>query len=128
MSSDLHGAQVVRLDLPPAARFVSSARLVAASIAADAGFDVDDLDDLRLGVNELVSALVESSIDSARIALEFVADDHTIVVTGRLDGGGGGSVVTDDLTTRILDAVADQYEIGASSFTLRKASSRRGPA
>lgn len=114
----------VRLDFPPSPRFLSAARLVAASMGADAGLTVDDLDDLRLGVNELVIALVEGSADSARIVLEFVTDDGTITVSGRIDGAVG-AVAPDDLSARILSVVADHYELGRSSFVLTKASSLR---
>ncbi len=93
-------------------------------MGADAGLTVDDLDDLRLGVNELVIALVEGSADSSRIVLEFVTDDGTITVSGRIDGAVG-AVAPDDLTARILSAVADHYELGPSSFVLTKASSLR---
>jgi hypothetical protein len=123
----------VRLSIPAAARFLSAARVVAAALGADSGLSVDDLDDLRLGVNEMVSALVDGAASEARIEMEFNVTDGAITVSGFLDGEGaahGGSesgVVADELTRRILDAVADHHVLEASSFVLTKRSSLREP-
>jgi hypothetical protein len=87
---------------------------------------VDDLEDLRLGVNELVSALIAAAEPGARIVLELVADGATVTVTGEIEGGSGTSLPSDELTERILEAVVDSYELGANSFVLTKASSLRG--
>lgn len=110
--------------MPASARFLSSARVIAASLGAESGLSVDDLDDLRLGVNELVSALVDGAGTGARIDLELVAADGAITVRGSI-GGGSGAAVADELTRRILDAVADHHEIDGSSFVLTKVSSLR---
>lgn len=115
---------VVRLELPASPRYLSAARVVAASLGADAGLTVDDLEDLRLGVNEMVTAMVDGADGSARISLDFVADDHAVTVSGRIEGQAR-PVAPDELTGRILTAVADHYELGSSSFVLTKASSLR---
>ncbi len=114
----------VRLSLPASPRYLSAARVVAASLGAESGLTVDDLDDLRLGVNELVSLLVEASGPAARIDLEFDAADGTITVRGRVDGAGQ-PVEIDELTERIVRAVADHHVLDGSSFSLTKVSSLR---
>lgn len=108
-------------------RFLSAARVVAAAMGADSGLTVDDLDDLRLGVNEMVSALVDGAPSDARVELHFVATEGAITVTGVLDGEGAAGAVADELTTRILDAVADHHVLESSSFVLTKKSSLREP-
>jgi anti-sigma regulatory factor (Ser/Thr protein kinase) len=118
----------VRLSIPASARFLSAARVVAAALGADSGLSIDDLDDLRLGVNEMVSALVDGAAPDARVELQFVATDGAVTVTGVLDGGRAeGDAVADELTTRILDAVADHHALESSSFVLTKRSSLREP-
>lgn len=114
----------MRLSLPASPRYLSAARVVAASLGAESGLTVDDLDDLRLGVNELVSLLVEASGPAARIDLEFDAADGTITVRGRVDGAGQ-PVEIDELTERIVRAVADHHVLDGSSFSLTKVSSLR---
>jgi anti-sigma regulatory factor (Ser/Thr protein kinase) len=117
----------VRLNVPATVRFLSPVRVVAAALGADCGLSVDDLDDLRLGVNEMVSALVDGAPPAARVALEFAPTDGQITVTGTIEGGGPDGVVVDELTTRILDAVADHHTLDGMSFELTKRSSLHEP-
>jgi anti-sigma regulatory factor (Ser/Thr protein kinase) len=115
----------VRLSLPASSRYLAAARVVAASLGAESGLSIDDLEDLRLGVNELVSLLVESGSPADRVELEFETDGSSITVRGQRSGEGGGLLAVDELTTRIVEAVADHHEIDGTSFSLTKASSIR---
>ncbi len=118
----------VRLEVPPGPRYLSAVRVVAGALAADAGFSVDDLDDLRLGVDELVSTLIagldDGDVARARITLDYHIDDSSVVIRGGVEGAEARAV-PDPLTSRILAAVADDYELGPSSFVITKSSSLR---
>jgi anti-sigma regulatory factor (Ser/Thr protein kinase) len=116
--------QPVRLSIPADPRFLSAARVVAASLGAESGLSVDDLEDLRLGVNELVSCLMDGVEQDGRIDLELESGDGSVTVRGEIHGGGGVPV-PDELTLRILQAVTDHHELDGASFTLTKASSLR---
>ena len=118
--------QPVRLSVPASPQFLSAARVVAASLGVEAGLDVDDLDDLRLGVNELVSLLVEVAAPGSRVDLEFEVDDVRITVRGTIDGAVAETMELDELTRRIVEAVVDHHEVDGSSFSLSKAASLRG--
>jgi anti-sigma regulatory factor (Ser/Thr protein kinase) len=115
----------VRLSLPASTRYLAAARVVAASLGAESGLHVDDLDDLRLGVNELLTLLVEASGPDGRIDLEFAIQDGGISVRGALHGTSGGPIEVDELTRRIVEAVLDHHELDGTSFSLTKASSLR---
>jgi len=116
----------VRLEIPAAPQFLSTARLVAASVGADAGLSVDDLEDLRLGVDELVATLIERAADDARIRLDLTRTDGQVTVDGTLDGDAiTDAPNADGLTERIVAAVVDTYELGANSFRLQKAARER---
>ena len=115
----------VRLSLPASPRYLAAARVVATSLGAESGLSVDDLEDLRLGVNELVSLLVEAG-GGQRVELEFETEGSSITVRGQRAGGPGAPMEVDELTARIVQAVADRHEIDGSSFSLTKASSIRG--
>jgi anti-sigma regulatory factor (Ser/Thr protein kinase) len=121
VTSALDPDQSVRLNLPASTRFVSSARVVAASMGAEVGLDVDDLDDLRLGVDELLSTLVDGADAAARVSIEFVTGDNSVTVRGALEGSAQVAE-PDELTRRILDAVADYYELDGMTFMLTKSS------
>ena len=122
-------ADHVELDVPLASRYASTVRAVAASVGADLGFSVDDIDDLRLGVNEAVSIL--SDIDDptqARIHIRFETDGGAVTVRCSRQGVAQ-PVVEDDidvLARRILDVVVDEYSVdGSGHITVVK---RLGPA
>lgn len=121
MSSD----RAVRLSLPASPRYLAAARVVAASLGAESGLSVDDLDDLRLGMNEFVSLLVEAGSEEDRVELEFEVDDGTITVRGALSDGAAAPVEADELTRRIVEAVVDHHRLDGSSFSLTKASTLR---
>ncbi|MBA3802542.1 MAG: hypothetical protein H0X22_06520, partial [Acidimicrobiia bacterium] len=67
---DLDAAEVVELVVPADARYLSAVRVLAATLAADAGFDVDDLERVRIAVNELMMALVEALGPDDRVRVE----------------------------------------------------------
>lgn len=126
MASSLHPDSVaggtVRLEIPAAPRYLSAARLVAASLGAEAGLSVDDLEDLRLGVDELLATLIEAGRGGAVVRLGFVQDGRSVLVEGELIGDAA-PVTADEMTRRIAAAVADHYELGPSSFRLQKSAS-----
>jgi serine/threonine-protein kinase RsbW len=117
-------ADVVRLDLPLHHRHASTVRVVAASLAADAGFSVDEIEDLRLGVDEAVSVMADTdAADDARLHLTFESDHSTITVhvTRTSVPAPLTAANVDDLAVRILRAVVDRFEVGDDgSFIVSK--------
>lgn len=113
-------ADHVDLDLPLLPRHASTVRTVAASLAADAGFSIDQIDDLRLGVNEAVAVLTDvdraADDESVRLHVRFELDADQIVVN--LWRVGVSEAFTadhiDDLAGRILRAVVDEFGIDAT--------------
>lgn len=114
--------QTVRLEIPALPRYLSAARLVAASLGAEAGLSVDDLEDLRLGVDELIATLIDASNDGAVVRLGFSVEGRSVVVDGVLHGDAA-PVSADEMTRRIAAAVSDHYELGPTSFRLQKTAS-----
>jgi hypothetical protein len=108
----------VRMTVPAEARYVRAVRLVAASLAADCGFDVDELDDVRVAVDELC-ALFRPLDQTAAIELDFTAADGELLVSGRYLGLGE-VVHADWLVVEILDATSDEVVLpSAASPTFR---------
>jgi serine/threonine-protein kinase RsbW len=123
-------ADHVELDVPLASRYASTVRAVAASVGAELGFSVDDIDDLRLGVNEAVSIL--SDVDDAagaRLHIRFESGGGAVTV--RCSRRGVDEPVVEDdidvLARRILDAVVDEYSVdSAGQITVVKRSAAAG--
>jgi anti-sigma regulatory factor (Ser/Thr protein kinase) len=104
--------QVVDLSIPVQADLVVLARLTAATVASRAGFGIEDIEDLRLAVEELCLSLVRTD-DDGRLHLRFDSEDRAIAVTcwyepqpGATPPDRGGA---DDLSLRILDALVDEH-------------------
>lgn len=116
-------ADNVELEIPLSTRFASTVRAVAAAVSADLGFSVDEIDDLRLAVNEAVSLLADVDDAAAgRLRIQFESDEGVVVVRC-VRAGVDGQLGVDDvdvLARRILDAVVDEYSVDAGTFTVVK--------
>ena len=110
------------LDLPLSARYATTVRAVAASMASTISMSIDDIDDLRLGVNEAISVLTDLDDDAppaGRLHVRFeVESDRIRVTVGRSGVDHEPNVELDVLAERILGAVVDEYSIDAAGAFL----------
>jgi hypothetical protein len=112
----------VHLTLPAEPRSVRLARLVATGVAADAGFSIDDTEDLRIAVSELVALLIEGSSDPARSAdVTYRRTTGLVEVSGelKLSPPGAPEAPTDDLALEILRVVVDEHRFEVDGDTRR---------
>lgn len=115
-------ADTIELEIPLQIRFASTVRAVAAALCADLGFSIDDIDDLRLAINEALSLLADvddADLGRLRIDLESADDVVTVRCVRRADSGSTIDNI-DPLARRVLDAVVDDYHIGDGVVTLVK--------
>jgi serine/threonine-protein kinase RsbW len=115
--------EVVELDLPLAHRHASTVRVVAASLGADAGLTIDEIEDLRLGVNEAVSVLADvDPTDGARLSVRFEIAGHGMTVTASRTGVEQVLSIDDidALAVRILRAVVDEFRVDDGAFIVVK--------
>ena len=113
----------IELDLPLHHRHASTARVVAASLAADLGFTVDEIEDLRLGVNEAVSILADvDATDGSRLRLRFEVSPRSMTVTATRSGIEQQISIddVDDLAVRILRAVVDDFRVDDGTVVVTK--------
>jgi serine/threonine-protein kinase RsbW len=115
----------VELRFPADARHVRLARLVASGLAATAGFDVEEVADFRIAVDELCATLLETTDHS--VALSFrVRASGDVEVVGRTTGPAPSppDPLRMDLARQILDVVCDGYDLeldgGRAEFRLTK--------
>jgi anti-sigma regulatory factor (Ser/Thr protein kinase) len=119
------------IDLPLSARYATTVRAVAASMAATISMSIDDIDDLRLGVNEAISVLTDLDDDApttGRLHVRFeVESDRIRVVASRSGVEDRPGVELDVLAERILGAVVDEYSVDdTGAFLLVKQVSADG--
>lgn len=102
----------VDLSIPVQADLVVLARMTAATIAGRAGFGVEDIEDLRLAVEELCLSLVAGRPDG-RLHLSYEHEGGAITVDCRYEAtresAAGRGTDADDLSLRILDALVDDH-------------------
>ena len=101
----------VELALPVEDDLLVLARFAVSAVASRAGFDIEEIEDLRLAVDELC-LLVLRGRRAGRLLLVLSADPGRIDVWCHYDGAdppqdeavGGG-----ELSARILDALVDDH-------------------
>lgn len=119
---------VVDLSIPVTADLVVLARFAAATVASRCNFDVEEVEDLRLAVDELCVLMLDDHTDG-RLELRFTWDEDEVEVScSYLPVAGDSSVPsdpkTDGLSERILDALVDEHgrdiDAGGAAAWLRK--------
>jgi len=116
------GGEEIELCLPVRADLIVLARLTAATVASRSRFTVDEIEDLRLAVDELC-LLVGAGARSGRLHLLFVPGDDAIEIRGTFEPEPGrepddhpaawaaeGPDDLGDLSVRILDALVDEHD------------------
>ncbi len=104
----------VELTVPASSEHLRVLRLVAASLAASVGLDVDQLDDLRIAVDELCSLLIEHAPDGARLRLRLWSDSGRLVVEGSLLQDASVAMI-DPVSRLILDGLDVDWSSDAPS-------------
>jgi hypothetical protein len=108
----------IRLTIPGTPEFLRLARLAAADAGSRAGLTYEEIEDLRIGVDEL-SHSVMSAGGGQSLTLVFRLQPGTVVVEGsRLAATFAKEVDQSDLSRTIVAAVVDEHEIGRDGDTL----------
>jgi serine/threonine-protein kinase RsbW len=121
----------VRLVVPAAPEYLRLVRLTAAGLASRLGFTFDEVEDLRIAVDELCFHLLgdadygdSGGLDDDRtMDLVYSAGSDSITITGRT-GLSGAIPEPSELSEQILDALVDEHEVtgndGMITFRLKK--------
>ena len=106
----------IELTFPARGDLVVLARLVASAVAARAGFDIEELEDLRLATNELcMLAMQGSDAQSGALRLELTMHGEAIGAVCTLERAAAAHAPTPEgeeiarLSEQILDALVDEH-------------------
>jgi len=115
-------ASELTLVMPSDSRFISTARITAASLAAELDFSIDEIEELRMGANELIAILAECADEHGieSISLRYVLGADSIELHGQIDGPQTVIAEADILAQQILDTVVDSYGFNGGSAHLVK--------
>lgn len=118
---------VLKLSFPARSGYLRICRITTTTYAADFGFDVDELDDLRLAVDEAVTWLLHDDSAGGDVSLTLQVADTDLVVRGERHSDDVPQRDVDDLVHAILGATLDSYDLasepGHRSIRLQKATS-----
>jgi hypothetical protein len=97
----------VVLTFPADPSFLRLARLAAADAGSRAGFTFEEIDDLRIGLDELCHRLLDSA---GTATITFETSDGSVVASG--EGSAPGAAEPSEISSAIVAAVADEHEYG----------------
>lgn len=125
-------ADEVRLVVPARPEFLRLARVTAAGLANRLGFSYDEVEDLRLAVDELCLALAGPMGKRGTVELRYEVSDGFLSVEGvGYFAEDITPVVLTDLSRVILGALVDEHhlgsDLGAPHFRLVKRRRRQPP-
>ena len=105
----------VRLEVPAAPEFLRISRIMAAGVASRVGFTLDEVEDLRIAIDEVCFSMVGARGRAGTIALRYLLDTNQLVVegAGRFSDGLGNEPLVSALSKQILAAVVDECELSA---------------
>jgi hypothetical protein len=117
----------VRLAVPATPEFLRLARLTASGVASRLGFSFDEVEDLRLALDELCFALTGPEGRPGHVQLRYAVTDGALEVEGVGDFEGPNTALS-ELSESILAALVDDHRVyqdgqGKPCFRLVKRSS-----
>jgi hypothetical protein len=101
----------VRLAVPARPEFVGLARVTAAGLASRLGFTFDQVEDLRLAIDEMCFGLTGSKGKDGILELRFLLSPEGLTVQGKGSFSPPGPVHLSELSKVILDALVDEHSI-----------------
>ena len=116
----------VRLTMPAIPQLLRVARLTAAGLAGRLGFNFDEIEDVKIAVDELCFALVGTKGRDGDLTVTYrlLPDALEIEGTGTF-GANAAHPAPSELSAQILAAVVDEHELTRDGdevrFRLRKA-------
>ncbi|WP_322766646.1 anti-sigma factor [Frankia sp. Cr1] len=99
---------IVQLTLPAASAYLSVLRTATASLAARADFTLDDIEDLRIAVDEACALLLLSAVPGSNLECTFELAPGVIQVAVTVLSLDGEPPSTDTFAWTVLTALADE--------------------
>jgi serine/threonine-protein kinase RsbW len=112
------GADTVEVRVPADVAYVATLRLTAASLAARCDLTIDDIEDLRLAVDEACALLLPHAARESRLDAQFLLSPGALSVTARVAAAGGTYPDRSGFAWSVLSALASDVDVVADDGTL----------
>jgi hypothetical protein len=119
----------VAISIPASPQYLQVVRLIAAGLASRLGFTIDEIEDLKIGVDEMCAYLTGTQGREGELKISFEVDGSNLGITGSADLAPGQKVRTEltELSQMILSTVVDEARLeqsnGVPGFTISKTKS-----
>ncbi|HOK43744.1 MAG TPA: hypothetical protein PLD49_08775, partial [Thermoclostridium caenicola] len=104
--------------VPAKAEYVSVVRLTASGIASRLGFDIDDIEDIKVSISEVISRMIDKRVSSGRIAIDFHLFSDSIRIDFRLSDSSPKDIFAggaDDLAFEIIRSLMDEVNLNTDN-------------
>jgi hypothetical protein len=108
----------VTLSVPGRPEYLRLVRLAAADTGTRAELSIEDVEDLRIAVDELTYALVGDEPVDELVTLTYTASPGLVEIEGSIPATGV-SVAVSELSESIIGAVVDDHELVDDGVTRR---------
>lgn len=102
----------VEIRLPADSAYLSILRTATAGLAARLDFTLDEIEDLRIAVDEACAMLLPSAIETAQLCCRFRLDPATLEVTVSIPTTRGQLPERDTFSWTVLSALAGEVDAG----------------
>jgi serine/threonine-protein kinase RsbW len=124
---------VVELTVPALTAYLGVVRTATAGLAARLSFTLDEIEDLRIAVDEACAMLLPHAIETAQLTCRFELTPETLEVTVTLPTTRGQLPERDTFSWTVLSALAGEVDTGLDAerqvwIRLRKRRGAAGPA
>jgi serine/threonine-protein kinase RsbW len=115
--SSLPDGDRVEIRIPADGAYVATLRMCAASLAARCDLTVDDIEDLRLAVDEACALLLPHAAESSgsrSLEAAFTLSSGELRVDTRVRAAAGAAIDRTGFAWTVLGALASSVDVGAS--------------
>jgi serine/threonine-protein kinase RsbW len=116
-SADKPGSEIedaVEIRLPADSAYLSVLRTATAGLAARLDFTLDEIEDLRIAVDEACAMLLPHAIETAQLRCRFELTPDTLSVTVTIPTTRGQLPERETFSWTVLSALAGDVDTGAN--------------
>jgi serine/threonine-protein kinase RsbW len=108
------GADAVQVTLPASSAYLSVLRTATAGLAARLDFTLDDIEDLRIAVDEACAILLPQVAPRAELRCDFVLEEDGILITVSAPTTRGSLPERETFSWTVLTALAGEVDAGVA--------------
>jgi serine/threonine-protein kinase RsbW len=105
-------SEVISLSVPAEAGYLTVVRTAAAAVAGRLDATVDDIEDLRIAVNEACAALLTHADDGSALACRFEVSDGSLGFRVAVPSTQGEVPVPGSFAWMVLESLTGQVDVG----------------